>query len=242
MLPGLESFPLPAGWVVHDAGDCENYLYFITSGIVSRYSVTKSGASAEFAVTGSEGVIGVSLFLGGASVPSRAVVLGAGHSYRLRAELLKHEFEHDGPLPRLLLRYTQALIAQIGLVSVCKRHHSLEQRFCRWVLSCLDRLPTNELAITHGLIAAMLGVRREGVTEMVGRLQAARIIRCGRSRIVVTDRSAPGSARMRVLRGRQARIRPLAGRVRLAARRRRMLSACAIARWTLGNCGRMNAQ
>ena len=190
LLPDLESFSLPSGWVVHDAGDPEDYLYFVTSGIVSRYSVTRSGASAEFAVTGNEGVIGVSLFLGGESVPSRAVVLSAGHSYRLRADLLKHEFEHDGPLPRLLLRYTQALIGQIGLISMCKRHHALEQRFCRWMLSCLDRLPANELAITHGRIAVMLGVRRESITEMAGRLQAAGLIQCGRGRIVVLDRSA----------------------------------------------------
>jgi len=188
LLPDLEPFPLPLGWAVHDAGDRETYLYFLTSGIVSRFNVTESGASAEFAVTGNEGVIGIATFLGGDSKPSQAVVLSAGCSYRLRADRLKHEFEHDGPLPRLLLRYTQALIAQIGLISACKRHHSLEQRLCRWLLTCLDRLPTNELALTQELIAEMLGVRREGVTEAAGKLQKAGLIHFSRGRIVVLDR------------------------------------------------------
>jgi CRP-like cAMP-binding protein len=188
LLPDLEPFPLPLGWAVHDAGDRETYLYFLTSGIVSRFNVTESGASAEFAVTGNEGVIGIATFLGGDSTPSQAVVLSAGCSYRLRADRLQHEFEHDGPLPRLLLRYTQALIAQIGLISACKRHHTLEQRFCRWILSCLDRLPTNEMVLTQELIADMLGVRREGVTEAAGRLQKAGLIHCSRGRIVVLDR------------------------------------------------------
>ena len=167
---------LPLGWTIHDAGDRERYLYFITAGIVSRFYVTATGASAEFAVTGNEGVIGIAAFRGGGSTTSRAVVLSPGYSYRLRADRLQHEFEHDSPLPRLLLRYTQARIAQIGLISACKRHHTLEQRLCRWILSCLDRLPTNEMALTQELIADMLGVRREGVTEAVGRLQKAGLI------------------------------------------------------------------
>ena len=186
----LEPCPLPLGWTIHDSGDRETYLYFITTGIVSRFYVTASGASAEFAVTGNEGVIGIASFLGGESTPSQAVVLSPGYSYRLRADRLQHEFEHDGPLPRLLLRYTQALIGQIGLISACKRHHTLEQRFCRWLLSCLDRLPANELALTQGLIADMLGVRREGVTKVAGKLQEAGLIQYHRGRIVVLDHPA----------------------------------------------------
>ena len=186
----LEPCPLPSGWTIHDAGDRERYLYFITAGIVSRFYVMASGASAEFAVTGNEGVIGIAAFLGGGSTTSRAVVLSPGHSYRLRTDRLQHEFEHDGPLPRLLLRYTRALIAQIGLISACKRHHTLEQRLCRWILCCLDRLPNNEMALTQELIADMLGVRRVGVTEAVGRLQTAGAIHCSRGHIIVVDRPA----------------------------------------------------
>jgi CRP-like cAMP-binding protein len=189
LLPDLEPFPLPLGWAVHDAGDREKYLYFLTAGIVSRFYMTASGASADFAVTGNEGVIGVASFLGGGSTPCQAVVLSAGYSYRLRTDRLQHEFEHDGPLPRLLLRYTQALIAQIGLISACKRHHTLDQRFCRWILSCLDRLPTNELALTQELIADMLGVRREGVTAVAGKLQKAGVIHYSHGHITVLDRS-----------------------------------------------------
>lgn len=183
----LEPCPLPLGWALHEAGDRERYLCFITAGIVSRFCTTASGESAQFAVTGNEGVIGIAAFLGGGSTTSGAAVLIPGYSYRLRSDHL-HEFENDGPLPRLLLRYTLALIAQIGLISVCKRHHRLEQRLCRWILSCLDRLPTNEMATTQNLIADMLGVRREGVTEAVGTLQKAGLIHCSRGRIVVLDR------------------------------------------------------
>jgi CRP-like cAMP-binding protein len=186
--PDLEPFPMPLDWAVHAAGGREEYLYFLTSGIVSRFYVTQSGATAEFAVTGNEGVVGVASFLGGISTPSQAVVLTAGHSYRLPAVRLKDEFTHDGPLPRLLLRYTQALIAQIGLTSACKRHHALEQRLSRWILCCLDRLPTDELAITQGLIAAMLGVRREAVTKSAGSLQKAGLLHFCRGRMVVLDR------------------------------------------------------
>ncbi len=189
LVPDLEPCPLPVGGTIHDAGNTERSLYFIAAGVVSRFYVTASGASAEFAVTGNEGVIGIAAFLGGGSTTSRAVVLSPGYSYRLRADRLQHEFEHDGPLPRLLLRYTQALIAQIGLISACKRHHRLEQRLCRWILSCLDRLGTNEMALTQELIADMLGVRRERVTEAAGRLQKAGLIHCSRARIVVRDRT-----------------------------------------------------
>jgi CRP-like cAMP-binding protein len=188
LVPDLEPFALALGWTVHEAGDREKYLYFLTAGIVSRFYMTASGASAEFAVTGNEGVVGIASFLGGESTPSQAVVLSPGYSYRLRADRLKHEFARDGPLPRLLLRYTQALIGQIGLISACRRHHSLEQRLCRWLLSSVDRLPTNDLALTQGLIANMLGVRREGVTEAAGKLQEAGLIHLSRGRVVVLDR------------------------------------------------------
>jgi CRP-like cAMP-binding protein len=188
LLPDLEPFPLPSGWTVHRAGDREKYLYFLTAGIVSRFYVTENGASTEFAVTGREGVIGVASFLGGDSTPSQAVVLSAGYAYRLGADLLKSEFEHDGPLPRLLLRYTRALIRQTAQIAVCNRHHSLQQQLARWILSCLDRLPSHELMMTQELIAAMLGVRREGVTEAAGKLQKAGLIHCGRGHIAVLDR------------------------------------------------------
>ena len=188
LLPHLEPVPLPLGWAVHGAGDRETYLYFLTAGIVSRYCVTHSGASKEYAVTGREGVIGVASFLGGESTPTRADVLSAGHAYRWGADLLKGEFEHDGPLPRLLLRYIKALITQVGQIAACNRHHSLEQRLCRWILSCLDRLPSNELVMTQKMIARMLGVRREGVTEAAGRLQEAGLIYYHRGRIAALDR------------------------------------------------------
>jgi CRP-like cAMP-binding protein len=189
LLLDLEPFPLPLGWAVHDAGDREEYLYFLTAGIVSRFYVTKSGASAQFAATGNEGVIGIASFLGGQSALSQAVVLSAGYSFRLRADRMKQEFEQDGPLPRLLLRYTHALIGQIGQIAVCKRHHSLEQRLCRWILSCLDRLPSDELTITQDLIAHMLGVRRESISEAAGKLQWAGLIHHSRGHIAVRDRT-----------------------------------------------------
>ena len=188
LLPALQPVPLPVGWTVHNAGDREKYLYFPTAGIVSRFYVMEDGASAHFALTGSEGVIGVASFLSGESTPSQAVVLSAGHAYRLGAHLLKNEFEHDGLLPQLLLRYIQALIAQTGQVAVCNRHHSLEQQLCRWILSSLDRLPSNELTMTQDLIAEMLGVRRESVTDAAGKLQKAGLIRYSRGHIVVLDR------------------------------------------------------
>jgi CRP-like cAMP-binding protein len=189
LLPELEPVPLPAGCFVHGAGDREKYVYFLTAGIVSRFHVTADGTSAEFAVTGSEGVIGIAAFLGGESMPSTAVALCAGHSYRLPADVLTREFDRGGLLPRLLLRYTQALITQVGQIAACMRFHSLEQRLCRWMLSCLDRLPANELAMTHELIADMLGARREGVSAATGKLEQAGLIHCSRGRIAVLDRS-----------------------------------------------------
>ena len=188
LLPHLEPVALPSGWTIHGAGDREDYLYFITAGVVSRVHVTDDGASAEFAVTGSEGVIGVASFLGGESTLSQVIALSAVSSYRLPAEVLKIEFERVGPLSHLLLRYTQALIAQTAQIAVCSRHHSLEKRLLRWTLSCLDRLPSNELTVTQKRIAELLGVRRVGVTAALGKLQTAGLIRCSRGRIAVLDR------------------------------------------------------
>ena len=188
LLPDLEPVPLPPGWTVHGAGDREKYLYFLTAGIVSRFYVTQSGASAEFAVTGSEGVIGVASFLGGESTPSQAVVLSAGYAYRLGEGPLKNDFAHDGALSHLLLRYVQALITQTGQTAVCNRHHSLEQQLCRWILSGLDRVHSSELTMTQEMISEMLGVRREGVTEAAGKLQKAGLIHCRRGHITVLDR------------------------------------------------------
>ena len=188
LLPVLEPIPLPLGWAIHGAGNRERNLYFLTAGLVSRYSVTQGGESTEFALTGSEGVIGVASFLGGESTPNQAVVLSPGYAYRLAADVLKYEFEHDSPLVHLLLRYTLALIAQAGQIAVCNRHHSLEQQLCRWLLSSLDRLPSNELTMTQELIAEMLGVRREGVTEAAGKLKKAGLIHYGRGHIAVLDR------------------------------------------------------
>jgi len=188
LLPDLELVPLPLGWTVHRAGDREKYLYFLTAGIVSRVYVMESGASAHLAVTGSEGVIGVASFLGGEGTPSQAMVLSGGYAYRLGPDVVKNEFQQGGPLHHLLLHYTQALIAQTGQIAVCNRHHSLEQQLCRWILLCLDRLPSNELAMTQELIANMLGVRREGVTEAAGKLQKAGLIHYSRGHIAVLDR------------------------------------------------------
>ena len=188
LLPKLEPVALSLGWTVHRAGDQEKHLYFLTAGIVSRFYVTENGASTEFAVTGREGVVGVASFLGGDSTLSQAVVLSPGYAYRLRADLLKDEFERDGSLSRLLLRYTLALIAQTGQIAGCNRHHSLKQQLCRWILSCLDRLPSNELTMTQELIAEMLGVRREAVTLAAGKLQDAGVICCRRGHIAVLDR------------------------------------------------------
>ncbi len=188
LLPDLEPVSLPRGWTVHRAGDREKYSYFLTAGIVSRFYVTQSGASAEFAVTGSEGVIGVASFLGGEGTPSQAVALSDSYAYRLGADVLKNEFEHNRPLSHLLLRYVQALITQTGQIAVCNRHHSLDQQLCRWILASLDRLPSNVLTMTQELIAHMLGVRREGVTEAAGKLQKAGLIHYSRGQIAVLDR------------------------------------------------------
>jgi len=188
LLPALEGFPLLPGWTVHNAGDPDEYLYFPTSGIVSQGCVTKGCPPTNFAITGNEGVIGIGSFLGGGSTVIPTVVVSAGYSYRLAALLLKAEFEHDGPLPRLLLRHTEALIAQTGQVAVCNRHHSVNKQLSRWILTCLDRLPSNELAMTQELTAEMLGVRRESVAQAAMRLHEAGLIQYSRGHVAVLDR------------------------------------------------------
>ncbi len=188
LLPQLELVPLPLGWAVYESGDAQGYVYFPTTAIVSLLYVMEDGSSAEIAIVGDEGVVGIALFMGGESTPSRAVVQSAGYGYRLRASVLKSEFGQGGELQHLLLRYTQALITQMAQTAVCNRHHAVEQQLCRWLLLSLDRLPSNELTMTQELIANMLGVRREGVTESAGKLQAAGLINYSRGKITVLDR------------------------------------------------------
>ena len=187
-LPQLEWVEMPLGQVLYESGRTLGHVYFPTSAIVSLLYVMENGASAEIAVVGNEGLVGISLFMGGNSTPSRAVVQSAGAGYRLKAALMKDEFDRAGPVMHLLLRYTQALITQMAQTAVCNRHHSLDQQLCRWLLLSLDRLKSNELAMTQELIANMLGVRREGVTEAALKLQAAGLIRYARGRIMVLDR------------------------------------------------------
>ncbi len=184
----LELIPVGLGDVLYESGGKLQYVYFPTTSIVSLLYVMEDGASAEIAVVGNEGILGISLFMGGESTPSRAIVQSAGHAFRLRAALLKEEFARYGPMMHLLLRYTQALITQMAQTAVCNRHHSVDQQLCRWLLLSLDRLASNELSMTQELIANMLGVRREGVTEAAGKLQDAGLIRYSRGRITVLDR------------------------------------------------------
>ena len=188
LLPDLELVPMPLGWVVYESGAHMDYVYFPTTSIVSLLYVTENGASAEIAITGNEGLIGISLFMGGESTPSRAVVQSEGHAYRLKEIVLKKEFALGGHLQHLALRYTQALITQMSQTAVCNRHHSVDQQLCRWLLLSMDRLAGNELRMTQDLISNMLGVRREGVTEAAGHLQAAGLIRYSRGKITVLDR------------------------------------------------------
>jgi len=188
LAPFLELVPMRLGDVLYEPGIRMRYVYFPTTSIVSLLYVMEDGASAEIAIVGNEGILGISLFMGGETTPSRAVVQGAGFGFRLKAQLLKDEFGRFGPMLRLLLRYTQALITQMSQTAVCNRHHSVDQQLCRWLLLSLDRLATNELVMTQELIANMLGVRREGVTEAAGKLQGAGLIRYRRGRIVVLDR------------------------------------------------------
>ena len=189
LLPDLELTPMPLGWAVYESGGHIGYLYFPTTSIVSLLYVMESGASAEIAITGNEGLVGVSLFMGGESTPSRAVVQSAGNSYRLKASVLKKEFALGGDLQHLALRFTQALITQMAQTAVCNRHHALDQQLCRWLLLSLDRLQGDELLMTQELIANMLGVRREGVTEAAHKLQAAGLIQYSRGHIKVLDRA-----------------------------------------------------
>jgi CRP-like cAMP-binding protein len=184
----LELIPMPLGEVLYESGAHLRYVYFPITCIISLLYVMEDGASAEIAVVGNEGMLGISLFMGGDTTPSRAIVQSAGEGYRLKAELLKAEFGRFGPTMHLLLRYTQALITQMSQTAVCNRHHSVEQQLCRWLLLSLDRLGSNQLSMTQELIANMLGVRREGVTKNAGKLQDAGLIKYHRGRITVLDR------------------------------------------------------
>ena len=187
-LPQLEAIDLPLGKVLYESGNNLTHVYFPSTSIVSLLYVMEDGASAEIAVVGHEGIVGISLFMGGQSTTNRAVVQSAGQGFRLKANLMMQEFNRAGPVLHLLLRYTQALITQMAQTAVCNRHHSLDQQLCRWLLLSLDRLPSDELVMTQELIANMLGVRREGVTEAAGQLQRAGLIQYRRGRITVLDR------------------------------------------------------
>jgi CRP-like cAMP-binding protein len=189
----LELVPMPLGQVLYESGGRQEHVWFPTTCIVSHMYMLRDGASAEIAVVGNEGLVGTSVFMGGDTTPSRAVVRGAGHGYRLKAHLLKLEFDRGGPVLRLLLRYTQALMTQMTQTAVCNRHHSVEQQLCRTLLLSLDRSSGDALTLTQELIASLLGVRREGVTEAAGDLQRAGLIRYRRGHIDVLDR--PGLER-----------------------------------------------
>ena len=194
LLPFLEHVKLPLGEVLHESGSKLKYAYFPIDCIISILYVLESGASAEIAVVGNEGVLGISLFMGGESTPSRAVVQSAGFGYRIKSHLLMEEFNRGGPVLKLLLRYTQALISQMTQTAVCNRHHGIDQQLCRWLLLSLDRLSCDSLTMTQELIANMLGVRREGVTEAAGKLQRAGLIAYSRGHIDVVNR--PGLEKM----------------------------------------------
>ena len=189
LAPNLELVPMPLGEVLYESGGQLQHVYFPTTSIVSVHYVMENGSSAEIAGVGNEGILGISLFMGGNSTPSRAIVQTAGYGYRLNARLLMEEFNRAGLMMRLLLRYTQALITQMSQTAVCNRYHSVDQQLCRWLLLTLDRLPSNELIMTQELVASMLGVRREAVTEAAGKLQHAGFIRYRRGHITVLDRS-----------------------------------------------------
>jgi len=186
--PELEAVSMPLGEVLSESGIAMTHVYFPTTAIVSLLYVMEDGASAEIAVVGNEGMVGISLFMGGETTPSRCVVQSAGTGFRLHAHMLKNEFNRSGPVLHLLLRYTQALITQMAQTAACNRHHSLDQQLCRWLLLSLDRLPANQLVMTQELIANMLGVRREGVTEAALNLQRSGLIRYQRGHITVLDR------------------------------------------------------
>ncbi|WP_297900106.1 Crp/Fnr family transcriptional regulator [Metallibacterium sp.] len=187
--PHLELIPMPLGKVLYESGDVLHHVYFPLDSIVSLLYVMEDGASAEISVVGNEGLIGVALFMGGETTPSRAIVQSAGYAYRLVGQRLKDEFHRNGELQQLLLRYTQALLTQMAQTAVCNRHHSVDQQLCRWLLLSIDRLPNNQLVMTQELIANMLGVRREGVTEAAGKLQKLGVIRYARGHITVLNRA-----------------------------------------------------
>jgi CRP-like cAMP-binding protein len=188
--PHLDYRELKLGDVLYEPATKMRYVYFPTTAIVSLLYVMEDGASAEIAIVGNEGILGISLFMGGETTPSRAVVQSAGYGYRMKAQILKDEFGRFGPMMHVLLRYTQALITQMAQTAVCNRHHTVDQQLCRWLLLSLDRLASNELTMTQELIANMLGVRREGVTEAAGKLQKAGLITYRRGKIEVLDRLA----------------------------------------------------
>jgi CRP-like cAMP-binding protein len=188
VFPHLQSVAMPLGKVLYESGDTLRHVYFPTDCIVSLLYVMEDGASAEISVVGNEGLVGIALFMGGETTPSRAIVQSAGHAYRLVGQRLKDEFFRSGAMQSLLLRYTQALITQMAQTAVCNRHHSVDQQLCRWLLLSLDRLASNRLTMTQELIANMLGVRREGVTEAAGKLQKTGVIRYSRGEITVLDR------------------------------------------------------
>jgi CRP-like cAMP-binding protein len=189
IFPHLQSVQMPLGKVLYESGDALRHVYFPTDSIVSLLYVLQDGASAEISVVGNEGLIGIALFMGGETTPSRAVVQSAGHAFRLAGQRLKDEFHDDADSQLLLLRYTQALITQMAQTAVCNRHHSVDQQLCRWLLLSLDRLTSSQLTMTQELIADMLGVRREGVTEAAGKLQKLGVIRYHRGQITVLDRA-----------------------------------------------------
>lgn len=189
LAPHLDLVAMPLGDVLYESGNPLQHAYFPTSAIASLHYVMENGATSEIAGVGNEGMLGISLLMGGNTTPSQAIVQTAGHGYRLKARLLMEEFNRAGPMMRLMLRYTQALMTQISQTAVCNRHHSVEQQLCRWLLLTLDRLPSNELTMTQELIAGMLGVRREGITETAGNLQRAGLISYRRGHITVLDRS-----------------------------------------------------
>ncbi|WP_426107405.1 Crp/Fnr family transcriptional regulator [Massilia sp. TSP1-1-2] len=188
ILPHLELVPMKLGDVLYESGGKLQHFYFPTTSIVSMHYLLENGGSSEIAGVGNEGILGVSLFMGGNTTPSRAIVQTGGFGYRLPIAVLMEEFNRAGPVMRLLLRYTQALLTQMAQTAVCNRHHSVEQQLCRWLLLTLDRLPSNDLTMTQELIANMLGVRREGVTEAAGRLQGYGYISYRRGHITVLDR------------------------------------------------------
>ncbi|WP_148255398.1 Crp/Fnr family transcriptional regulator [Aidingimonas lacisalsi] len=189
LLPDLEKVELTLGQSLGESGEQITHVYFPLDSIVSLLYEMEDGTSTEIAVVGHEGVVGVSLFMGGMTTPNRAIVQSAGHAYRLKGQLLNNEFNRAGPMQRLLLRYTQALLTQMAQTAVCNRHHSVDQQLCRWLLLSLDRLPGDKVNMTQELIANMLGVRREGVTESAGKLQKSGLISYHRGRITVTDRA-----------------------------------------------------